>query len=138
MSGIMSVFVGSASADKLTLTSRTVDDTVGQSTASAQYQLTTGGIAQSITINGGTVTLENWVVPATSSSRYEVFATLIAGTLTTGTTGTWQALTSTRGWSRNRTTVGTNTAIINLAIRLVGTTTTLVTADITLSATYQP
>lgn len=42
----------------------------------------------------------DWVTPkASAPGAYEVRATLNSGTLASGTTGTWQALTTTRSWT---------------------------------------
>jgi hypothetical protein len=41
-------------------------------------------------------------------------------------------------WTRNATVVGTFTAVITVDIRLIGTTTVLTTASITLTAERQP
>src|SRR5262245_12007188 len=43
----------------------------------------------------------NWVLPATSAvaAFYQVRVTVLSGALTSGTTGTWLDLTSSRSWS---------------------------------------
>jgi hypothetical protein len=40
----------------------------------------------------------NWLTPTTGSTTYYVRATLTSGTFTSGTTGTWLALTSNHSW----------------------------------------
>lgn len=45
-----------------------------------------------------TLTSYNWITPTTGSTTHYVRATLTSGTFTSGTTGTWLALTSNRSW----------------------------------------
>jgi len=68
------------------------------------------------------------------ADRYECFATITSGTLTTGTTGSWLALSSARSWEKEQTVIGSSTVVFTLDIRLIGTTTVLATASITLTA----
>ena len=103
-------------------------------TASAQYELNSGGGAFK-SINGGASTLlYNWCVPAGQAANYEVYASLVSGSLSAGSsaTDTWLALTSTRNWLVSTTTL--KYATINVGIRRVGTTTILASADINLEA----
>jgi len=103
-------------------------------TASAQYQLNSGGGAFE-SINGGASTLlYNWCVPASQAANYEVYASLVSGSLSAGSsaTDTWLALTSTRNWLVSTTTL--KYATINVGIRRIGTTTILAAADIELAA----
>ena len=80
------------------------------------------------------VVVGQWVVPASAAGFYEVFATLDSGTLSAGTTGTWLALSNTRTWARNRTTIGQSQAQITIQIRQIGTTEVLATAVVTFNA----
>lgn len=107
--------------------------------AFAGYRLATDGIAYSrsgpvISVYGAIAS--EWLVPAnaTEADLYECFATLNSGTLTSGTTGSWLALTADRTWTVDRTTIGINSAQITVQIRLIGTTATLDSAVITMSA----
>jgi hypothetical protein len=134
MSGVGMMLL-SGGGDRVKISNATITDSLS-STASSTYQLTSAGVINSITNSSGTASLGNWVVPGTSASNYEALVTVTSGTLTTGTAGTWQALSTTRSWSRNRTTTGITIAVITVDIRLVGTTTVLTTASITLSAEF--
>ena len=63
----------------------------------------------------------DWVSPkAFAPGAYECRATLNSGTLLTGTTGSWLALTSTRTWTC------ANTASANLTIEIRDASTTVV------------
>jgi hypothetical protein len=135
MSGIGMMLLGSG-GDTVKITDVTITDTnLSPIAASSGYQLNASSAINKITSTLGTVPIGNWVVPASSASNYEAKATLTSGTLSTGTTGTWISCAASPGWYRNRTTVGTNTAIITVEIRLIGTTTTLTSASITLTST---
>ena len=103
-------------------------------TASALYELNSSGSAFE-SVNGGASTLlYNWCVPASQAANYEVYASLVSGSLSGGSsaTDTWLALTTTRNWLVS--TVTLQYATLNVGIRRVGTTTILASADIELAA----
>jgi hypothetical protein len=104
------------------------------STADAQYQLGTGGGAFEIVNSGMASLLYNWCVPASQTANYEVYASLVSGSLSGGSsaTDTWLAMTSTRTWLVS--TGGVLYATLNVGIRRIGTTTILGSADIDLYA----
>jgi hypothetical protein len=110
---------------------------VASGTAVSTYTLSsTGDINQ--TKNTTTTDIGDWITPKSAASNYECFATLSSGSLSSGTTGSWLALTSSRSWTRNQSTNGTSTAVIVVQIRKIGTTTVLDSATITLEATREP
>lgn len=74
--------------------------------------------------------LGDWVIPNGNASLYEVRATLNSGTLSSGTTGSWLALTSTRTWTVTRSVIGVSTANLTIEIRRIGGTTILATAPV--------
>ena len=78
----------------------------------------------------------DWVTPAVAgvAAAYECFATLDSGTLTSGTTGSWLALSSTRTWTLQQTVVGTNNAQITIQIREIGTSEILDSTVVTFEA----
>lgn len=131
MSGIMSVFVGSASEDKLQLTNTSLTD-VNNGSAYVAYFIASTGVVQ-LTPGGN---FENWVTPATSAFKYDVTATLLTGSVS-GTFGTPLNLSTGRQWFVLRSTVGTTTGSIRLDLCLTGTSTVLDTATINFTATYQ-
>lgn len=91
---------------------------VSPGTASAEYQLNVDGTAYGIVSLGGTYAIEAWCNPAIYYANYEVLATLLSGTLDSGTTGSWQALTASRSWANSTTAAAVNTSL-SLAIRAV-------------------
>lgn len=102
-------------------------------TASAQYTLDSNGAAYE-TVNGaGAVLLYDWCVPAAQAANYEVYASLVSGSVSGAATDTWLPLSSTRAWSVS-TTGGVVSGELNVGIRRVGTTTILDSADIYLYA----
>jgi hypothetical protein len=104
------------------------------STADAQYQLSSGGVANEIVNSGLATRLYDWCVPASQASNYEVYATVVSGSLSGGSaaTDTWLALSTTRTWFVSTTSV--LSAELNVGIRRIGTTTILGSADIYLTA----
>lgn len=102
--------------------------------ATAQYQLTNGGRVRRTVSNNTVVDVGSWVVPNLSNCYYECFATLDSGTLTSGTTGSWLVLTSTRTWTLESTGPGLQAAQITVTIRHLGTTAIVATSVVTLNA----
>lgn len=110
-----------------------VDATGGARNATAGYRLTSGGQAQS-QVNATFTTLEQWCTPTAEAVNYEVLVTVTSGSLSTGTAGSWLALSSTQTWTRTATINNINTCVFTAQIRRVGTGTVLATAIITLEA----
>lgn len=109
--------------------------------AYTRYQLDSDGKVYKLegtTASTPSTFVEDWVVPNGDASNYECFATLDSGSLQTGTTGTWLALTSDRMWGVAVTGLGTQSATLTIAIREVGTGTNLTSATISLEATVEP
>ena len=105
---------------------------VGVGTARSGYRLNTSGIAEER--DGASYsTLETWL-SAGSSSGYECRATVTFGTLTSGTTGTWLALSTSREWYVEQGSVGTNTCEFTVEIRNATTLAVVDSAAITLEA----
>ena len=104
--------------------------------ASAAYQLNSSGNAEYSENGGAYGLLEAWCIPAAQAVNYECYATLVSGSLTSGTLGTWLALSSSQSWSVVQNFLGTADAVINVGIRRVSTTTILASADIEMNAEY--
>lgn len=103
------------------------------------YRLGTDGITSNRAGNSGSSYINDprgWLEPrdGAAADSYECFATLNSGTLTSGTTGSWLALTADRTWTVDQTVVGIKQAQITVQIRLIGTATVLDTAVITFYA----
>jgi len=135
MSGIQMALLGSVASDPLIVLNNQniVDTTGGARNATAGYRLTSGGQAQS-QVNATFTTLEQWCTPTAEAVNYEVLVTVTSGSLSTGTSGSYVALSSTQTWTRTATVGNTNTCVFTAQIRRVGTGTVLATATITLEA----
>lgn len=128
------IFVGDLGTQAVVISDVTTFDVdVSPTPASAQYSLTNAG--QVITSVG---VLGNWIVPQINMGDFECFATVTSGLISSGPTGSWVPLSTTRTWVLNRTTVGTSSATVNIRIRRVGTVIDLTEADITFNATVDP
>ncbi len=70
-----------------------------------------------------------------SPSAYEVLVTTLSGTVSTGTVGSWLPLSSNQTWAVLRTTVGAKATTVLVEIGLLGTSTGLASATISMTAT---
>lgn len=105
-------------------------------TATAGYQLELDGdIAANGDGTGGSfVDVGDWISPkGAAGAAYECRASIVSGTLSSGTTGSWLALSSTRTWTRTAASA-LNTCVFTLEIRLAASGVVLGTATITLTA----
>lgn len=128
----------------VTLSGRTITaSTTSPADCTSGFRLGTDGKIYR-TDTGGSGTFQEiagleWLDPkdALEADRFECFATVTAGALTSGVTGSWLALSSDREWTVTRTndTTGTDTATITLSIRRIGMSTNLASASITINAT---
>lgn len=75
-----------------------------------------------------------WLVGGTNGSAFEVRATVTSGSLSSGTTGSWLALSATRSWTVTRSSLGGKTCTFTLEVRDAATQTVQDTASITLTA----
>ncbi len=94
----------------------------GLTSATAGYQLTNGGLVRQNEQNNYS-TLEQWCTPTSQATNYEVYATLVYGTVYGDPTGAWLLLTNTREWLVTASTGGYEQAQITVQIRRTGTTT---------------
>lgn len=104
------------------------------STATASYSLENDG---DIAVNGADD--GDWITPkAAAGADYECRATVLSGSFTSGTFGSWLALNTTRTWTLVRSTIGTSTASMTLEIRRASDGTVLDSATINFSAEVSP
>lgn len=75
-----------------------------------------------------------WLSVPAFVGNYECRATLISGTLTSGTTGAWQSLSTTRVWTRGTSAGNFQTCSFTIEIRKSATAEVVATATITLTA----
>jgi hypothetical protein len=101
---------------------------------SAGYRINTNGFVYEV-VNGVDTSLGQWVTPSSAGGNYEVFATLVSGTLSSGTTGSWVATSGTPLWTRVAAIAGTlNIVELVMDVRATGTGTVLDTWSIQLEA----
>lgn len=118
------------------LSDQSVESEAVGSAATATYTLGTDGNAE----NNGLPIAGEWLDPvdASEADLYECYATLLSGSLSAGTTGTWQALTSDRTWTVTRVAVGIRSAQIRVEIRKIADPEIILgSAVITLTATVE-
>lgn len=133
MSATMQMLLASG-GDLVAITNQTLSHlTASPSPCRDGYSLNADGIAYEQK-QLAFAAIENWIVPNSAAPAYEVFVTVTAGTLSTGTAGSWLPLSSTQTWTVLQTSIGGKSATISVQIRKVGTTTILTTASISMTA----
>lgn len=109
----------------------------GTSAATAGYRLLSNGKVQ-VTVGSTWTDAEQWCTPTSVSGDYEALVTVTSGTLSSGTAGSWLALSSNREWTRVANVPQYQTCEFTVQIRKIGTSTVLDTATITLEADATP
>jgi hypothetical protein len=129
----MSDFYGKSN-ETITLSGVAISSTGGGS-QTATYTLESDGDIVRFTTPLGSGDIGDWISPKSAApSNYEVRATLNSGSLTSGTTDSWLALTSNRSWSLTRVVVGAADQVdLTIEIRK-GSGAVLATATVTLDA----
>lgn len=135
MSGITNAFL-SIMAGSVVISNRTIiGSTVNPTACSATLQLTNTGVLNTITTDGGTIAVAGeWLVGSNSGASFEAFVTVTAGTLTSGTTGSWVSLGTTTSWTKTQSAIGSGVVTFTLQIREAATQIVRGTATITLQA----
>lgn len=135
MSGIQMALLGTGNVVIL-ITNQTIADATTQPIIPrATYRLSSNGKVYQGTVPGGFTELETWCTPTSQAGNYEALVTVGTGVLTSGTVGSWVALSTTRDWYLEETMVE-NTAYcqFTVQIRRIGTSTVLDSATIDLYA----
>jgi len=79
--------------------------------------------------------LAQWVTPASSGNNYEVFATIVTGSVSFGTIGSWVATSGSPEWTRTTAGAGTIQSVsLSMQVRAVGSSTVLDTWTVSLEA----
>jgi hypothetical protein len=108
---------------------------------SATYQLNLNGNIEQIATNAAgtpiTTVVGQWITPTSQAANYECMFSAPSGTFSSGTFGSWQALTSTRGVVVSDNVGGGVSGSCTLEIRR-GSGSVEDTATISLSATKDP
>jgi hypothetical protein len=104
----------------------------------ASYGLLSNGNVETDSNSTGSAVIGQWIVPATTAADYEVRATLTGGSLTSGTTGSYISLGSTRTWRVEANSPGSNQgANLTIEIRLTaGPGPVVATALVSIQADY--
>lgn len=123
---------GGGLAVVISITNQAIPD-FGSAISDAYYSLGSsgnvfGGISAFDSI------LEQWVTPTARAIDYEAKVTLVSGTLTGGTTGSWLPLSSDRSWYTHANAGGYKTCTFTVEIRRAGVGTVLDSATITVTA----
>ena len=141
MSGVQMMMLA-AGGRSVNFTDRTGLNTIYASntaaTAVAGYRInpSTGYADQNL--NGSYSQIEQWSFPVGDAIYYEVKATVLSGSVSSGTTGSWLATTASREWQKTRSAVGSDTVQLQFEIREAGGSTILDTWYVTLTAEYEP
>lgn len=126
------------SGDVVALSAHTVYDVGSDETATAKYKRDNDGLVytERVVLDGGVYQAESgeWKLSG-AAADYEHRHTLVSGTPTSGTFGSWLGGGTDREVTLERTTAGTSTLVFTAETRLVGGTVTLASAQITLKAT---
>lgn len=135
---MLKLLFAAAQSFVVAISNTTVNATrIGASTT-ATYQLENdGGIGVSNANGTSIIDGGNWVTPAGASvaALFECRATVISGSLTSGTTGSWLALDTTRTWTLGSGgPPGSQTCVFTLEIRRASDGVVVDSADITLEA----
>lgn len=99
--------------------------------ASCDYSLTTAG-----QVNGTGALSYDWLIGG-SASDYEVRADIVSGSLSSGTTGSWLPLSSSRFWNLTRTVIGSINCQMTVRIRHAVSTVELASCSVLLTATVE-
>lgn len=114
----------------ITISDATVSKiTVSPTAATATYSLQNDGDIESHAGDIG-----DWITPKDSFSDYECQMAVVSGSLTSGTTGSYLGLGTTRTWTLTQSVIGTSQFVGTLTIRRASDLTVLDTATITINA----
>lgn len=126
------VFLGDIIDIEITNASRSV---ASPSTATAIYSLLSTGDISTTLLGSGAADRGDWISPKIGMASYECRATLLTGSLTSGTMGAWLSLSATRSWTLNAAPgAGALSATFTLEIRRVSDALVMDTATISISA----
>lgn len=120
------------------ITNQSIIDTGGYPCL-ARYTLNASGAAERQTNTSGVseIASNQWIVPRSAAgANYEARATVTSGTLTSGTTGTWLPLSTSRSWDVQTGAPGSIEATITVEIRFAPTAEVLTSASIYLYAEW--
>jgi hypothetical protein len=112
--------LGSTSEDPgatVTIVNRTITYVQFGASATASVTFKNDGTTSSV-FSSGTGYSTDWIDPTSAApDDYQIRATISSGTMTSGTFGSWLALTSNRTWSKTQFSVGSSSAQVLFEIR---------------------
>lgn len=101
----------------------------------ATYRLDNTGNVITVSTVDGTIDQGDWVTPVSAAgANYEVRATVTAGALSSGTTGSWLSLGTTRNWTCQAVVASVVQATITIEIRSASTLAVLDTTSVDIYA----
>lgn len=113
--GMQQILLGAGPSGHLVeITNASVDAIIADT---AKYKVASDGKVYT-NVGPSDVLWETWRLSG-ASADYEVRATLTSGSVSSGTTGSWLALSTTREWTRGPT-IGFSHANLTIEIRLTG------------------
>lgn len=136
---LLAAVAGSLQSTRVSLSSMSADlfDLQIGSAAGATLEIQSDGDIIEATNSLGAGDVGDWIIPKSAAgANYEVRATLNAGSLTSGTTGSWLSLGSSQTWSVTRVTPGISSAELLIEIRRASGA-TLASKTITISASNE-
>lgn len=110
------------------------NDSVGQSVIDPNDATCSWSASNSGSVSGTGISGYTWLVSGVNSD-YQIQATLVSGSITSGTFGTWQTLSTTRTWSLTRTIIGTTTGIVDFECRRVSDSVVIASWTVNFEAT---
>jgi hypothetical protein len=133
-SGMVVLRGGRTSGVTVSLSNNAITDTEFSPTAAtASITLESDGGYSQAPVGSGT-----WLIGSTDGAAYECRATETSGTLSSNPASAWVDISANRTFRVTRSSLGTKTCTFTLEIGLVGQSTALDTATITLTATVEP
>ena len=101
---------------------------------SAGYRIDTNGFDYQV-INAVDTLLSGWVSPSAAGGNYEVYATVVSGSVSSGVTGSWTPTSASPFWTRVAAiSPSLNIVVLSMQVRAVSTVTVLDTWTVTLEA----
>lgn len=128
------IFIG----DQITVSDMNAEATVANpNTATSSYSIANDGDIDAVNGTNTIVDRGDWITPKINMANYEVRASIVSGSVTSGTTGSWLSLASTRTWTVERSGIGagTTTCVLTIEIRRASDGTVMDSATVTMQAT---
>jgi hypothetical protein len=126
---------GNSPGDVVSLENLTCDsDVVDPADATCVYRLENDGDVMSTNGNNSVVDRGDWIAPRVNMALFSARVTMISGTLSSGTTGSFLNLGTTREWQRNRTTIGSNACSFTVDIQRDSNSVIVASATIDMTA----